>query len=566
MRRIEERVPGGTALLISAILVSAFAVWQPPLRDLAAHTFRAEYFEQHGYALWNNSWYGGHYMLTYSILFPPLSALLTPEWAGALSAIAAAYLFDRLVITRWGEQARWGSYWFASFGAVAMLANGWLAFALGVAFALAALRALQAEHGVLAAVTALACALSSPVAAIFLALVVTVGWLAEEERKNGAAALAVVLCAIVPLVALNLAFPEAGRFPFWFSAWWPLPLLCITALIAVKGIPGERQFRWVVGVYLAIGTLIWLTSNQIGGNFTRMGSLFGGPVLAAIVLSKRPQVPKVLVALALTVAFAWQVITPLPDTIQSLGDPSTERSYYKPLNEWLDAHGGRNSRTEIPFTFNHWETAYVTPRFPIARGWLRQLDTERNDVFYEGRLTDARYLAWLKEKGVRYVAASDAQLDYSSQIEDDLVRRRPSYLKLRAELPHWKVYEVRSKRLSWDRSTNPGSAPTTWCAPRHWSDGRLRPKAGRRLAFVPDAELVNLGPESFTLKANRPGSYTVKVWHSPYWSVESGQACVGRNGDWTLVRATRPGPIRVGMSFSLKRALDAARGRAACRS
>ena len=140
MRLLEERVPGGTALLISAIVTSAFAIWDPPLRDLAAHTFRAEYFEQHGFAIWNNSWYAGHYMLTYSILFPPLSALLSPQWTAVLSATASAYLFDRLVRTRWGEGARWGSYSVTLFGAVAMLANGWLAFALGVAFALAALR------------------------------------------------------------------------------------------------------------------------------------------------------------------------------------------------------------------------------------------------------------------------------------------------------------------------------------------------------------------------------------------------------------------------------------------
>jgi hypothetical protein len=532
MRRIEDRVPGGTALLISAIVTSAFAIWEPPLRDLAAHSFRAEYFEQHGFAAWNNTWYAGHYMLTYSILFPPLSALLTPEWVGALSAIASAWLFDRLVRERWGEDARWGSYWFALFGAVAMLANGWLAFALGVAFALATLRALQVGRPALAALVALACALSSPVAAIFLALVVAVGWLAGD-RKRALVAASVVACALVPVLALNLAFPEAGRFPYWFSAWWPLPLLCVTALIAVKGIPGERQFRFVVAVYLALGTLLWLFPNQIGGNFTRMGSLFGGPVLAAIVLSKRPRVPTVLVALALTVAFAWQVITPLPDTIQSLGDPSTKQSYYRPLNDWLAAHEGKRARIEIPFTFNHWETAYVTPKYQLARGWLRQLDTERNDLFYEGKLTDARYLAWLREKGIRYVAASDAQLDYSAQIEDDLIKRRPSYLKLRASLPHWKVYEITgAERLV----SGPG-----------------RPR------------LLSLDPQSFTLAVDRPGDYTVKLWHSPYWKVKSGQACAGRSGDWTLVRAARPGLIRVGMSFSLGQAWDAARGKSPCR-
>ncbi|MEX0992811.1 MAG: hypothetical protein WDZ37_02330 [Solirubrobacterales bacterium] len=529
MRRLEDRLPGATALLISAVATTAFALWNPPVRDLAAHTFRAEYFEQHGFAIWNGTWYAGHFMLTYSILFPPLSALFTPIWVGALSAIASAYLFDRLVHERWGEGARFGSYWFAALGSVAMLANGWLAFALGVAFALGALRAMQRHRWWLAALAALACALSSPVAALFLAIVVTAGW-AGGDRSRAVAAAAVVACSLLPIAVLGLAFPEGGRFPYWFSAWWPLPLLCMTALIAVRGIPGERQFRAVVIAYLAIGTLLYVVPTQIGGNVTRMGSLFGGPALAAIVVTKRPRAPKALVALALIVGLAWQVITPLPDTIQSLGDPSTKRSYYAPLNDWLASHGGTLSRTEIPFTFNHWESAYVTPRFQLARGWLRQLDTERNELFYEGRLTDARYLSWLREKGVRYVAASDSQLDYSAQIEDDLIRRQAPYLAPRAKLEHWTVYEVA------------GAQPLVTS-----DDG------GR-------ARLVELEPQSFTLVVARPGRFTVRAWHSPYWEIAKGSGCVGRQGDWVEVRADRAGPLRVESGFTAAGARRAVTG------
>ena len=115
----------------------------PPLRDLAAHTFRAEFFEDHGFAIWNNTWYGGHYMLSYSVLFPPLAALLSPVWAAAGAAVTSAWLFDRIVRARWGEAGAWAGLWFGVLGAVALLANGWLVFALGVAFGLGALRALQ---------------------------------------------------------------------------------------------------------------------------------------------------------------------------------------------------------------------------------------------------------------------------------------------------------------------------------------------------------------------------------------------------------------------------------------
>src|SRR4051812_4018777 len=168
------------ALALSAAFTGAFALWNPPLRDLAAHTFRADYFSHYGLALWNGSWYGGEYMLTYSILFPPLASLLSPEFAGVLSAIVCAYFFDRIVRDRWGPDARLASLWFAGLGSLALLANGWLPFALGAAFALGALRALQLRFYALAAVAAVASALASPVAALLLALVVCAGGLARR--------------------------------------------------------------------------------------------------------------------------------------------------------------------------------------------------------------------------------------------------------------------------------------------------------------------------------------------------------------------------------------------------
>src|SRR6185503_12746543 len=108
--------------------------------------------------------------------------LLSPIWAGALAATACAWLFDGLVRARWGERAAWAGLWFGALGAVALLANGWLVFALGAAFALAALRALQRAHPVVAGACAVAAALASPVAAAFLALVCAVGALYAARR------------------------------------------------------------------------------------------------------------------------------------------------------------------------------------------------------------------------------------------------------------------------------------------------------------------------------------------------------------------------------------------------
>jgi hypothetical protein len=506
-------------LLVAGVLTAAFALWNPPLRDLAAHTFRAEFFELHGFAIWNNTWYGGHYLPAYSVLFPPLAALLSPVWVGMLAAVASAHLFDGLVRDRWGEQARWAGLWFAALGTLALLANGWLVFALGTAFALGSLRALQVGRPAVAVAAAVGAALSSPVAAVFLALVAAVG-----VRRRG---LALALAALATLAVLGLLFPEGGEFPFWFSAWWPLALFCALALVATRD-SGEREVRTVVAVYLGLATVAWLVSTPVGGNMTRLGALFGGPVLLAIVLARAPRRLRAPVVVAALVAgLAWQVVSPVRQVTESLGDPATERSYYAPLNDWLAAHGAAHDRIEIPHTFNHWEAAYVAPGFALARGWLRQLDRERNRIFYDGREpTHARYLQWLHDNGIRWVAASDARLDYSAVDEDRLVRQEPPYLRLRARLAHWDVYEVIGP---------PG------------------------LVRGP-ARLTALEPESFALAFARPGRAEVRVRYTPYWSVETGTACVGAAGDWTVVRSDRPGNVRISTRFSADSAWRAAAG------
>jgi hypothetical protein len=504
--------------VVAAVVTGAFALWNPPLRDLAAHTFRAEYFEQNGFAIWNGTWYGGHYLPAYSMLFPPLAALLSPVWVATAAAVASAHFFDGLVRTRWGEQARWAGLWFASFGAVALLANGWLVFALGCAFALGSLRALQLGRDGLAIALAVGAALSSPVAAVFLTLVVVIGM-----RRGG---LAIAVGALVPLAVLGLMFPEGGEFPFWFSAWWPLALFCGLALLATRGIGSERDVRLVVAAYLGLATLAAVAPNPLGGNLTRLGSLFGGPVLLALVLARAPQRLRAPVVMAaLLVGLAWQVVTPLRQTSESLGDPSTERSYYEPVKEWLAARGAERDRIEIPHTFGHWETAYVSPGFSLARGWLRQLDVERNNLFYDGReLTHPRYRRWLHENGIRWVAASDARLDYSAADEDRLVRAQPPYLRLRGRLEHWDLYEVAD------------------------TPGLVRG----------EARLTALEPESLTLEVARAGTFEVKVRPSPYWRVERGTACVGEAGDWTRVRADRPGVVKLSMRVSASAAARAA--------
>jgi hypothetical protein len=516
------------AVALSAALTGVLLAWDPRVPDLAAHTFRSELFARHGFAIFNGSWYGGHYVLTQSALFPPLAALIGARLVAAAAVVWSVYLFDRLARTRWGDGAGMATLWYGA-GAVTMLASGRLSFALGVALALASLRALQVGRPWLGATGALGSALASPVAAVFLAGIIVVASLVERPRSLRSA-LGVSAAALLPVAVLNTVFAEQSQEPFSFSAWVALPLWCAAALYLSRGLTRERALRAVVAGYLLVGTLVWLVPNPLGGNVTRLGALFGGPVLAAVVPPRRLPLQRAILALAIAGSLWWQLQPAVRDVAEGTSDQAAHASYYRPLANWLHSHGGQRSRLEVPFTSGHWESAYLAPDFQLARGWLRQEDRARNVLFYRGKLTHAGYREWLRENAVRYVALPDAGVDYSARAERRLIVDGPSYLRLRAQLPHWRVYEVVRAR--------PLVEP-------------VGPAAGR---------LREIGPDSFVLTVRRPGTFVVRIRETPFWSLKSGVGCVGDGGPWTVVRADRPGTVKVSIAFSPRRAWRAATG------
>ena len=301
-------------MVAAALAALLYLVFEPSSADLAAQAFRSDLFSAHGFLIWNDYWYSGHYLPGYSLLFPPLGAAIGPRLVGAISAVAAAGLFGGLAAHRFGSQAWLAIAWFAV-ATGSLLIAGQLTFALGVAVGLGAILALQRERLKLAVVLGVLTACASPVAGLFLALA-GVAVALTGRRRDG---IALAAATLAPIAALALAFPTSGYFPFVATAFLPVPLLAAAALVLLPA--EERTLRVGVVLYAALCLALALVHTQVGANAARLGSLFGGPVLALGLAGRRPVA---LAILALPLLY-WQWAAPVRDLANAAGDPSVDQ-------------------------------------------------------------------------------------------------------------------------------------------------------------------------------------------------------------------------------------------------
>jgi hypothetical protein len=495
---------------ITLVLAACWLASGPATPDLAAQAHRVGVFAADGFAVWDNSWYGGHPLPGYSLIFPALGSALGARLVGALAAVGSAALFERLLPDH--RRYRLATSWFAV-GCVADLMIGRLTYALGVTAGLAAAVAITRRRPVLAAALGAVCAATSPVAGLFVALA-GIAFAVVGRRR---APLATSAAAGTVVIVLSRAFPEGGTQPFSASSFAVTAGVTLAAALAV----GDRRLRVPLLLYAAAVVVSFLVASPMGGNVVRLGTAFVAPALLLAGRRASRSRRAALVAI-LVVAAAWQWIDPFTQAAHGWGDPSARADYYRPLIRAVSAQGGPAGRVEVPFTRDHWETVFLARHFALARGWERQLDRRLNPLFYDKSLDPDAYHRWLRANAVRYVALPDVPMDGAGRAEAALVRSRPSFLVPVWRGPHWQLFRVR----------DPVPLAT---------------------GAVTDVQLDQTG---LRLTATRPGAIVARVRWSPYWTVVAGAGCVARHGDWTLVRAWRPGSLVLTVRFSVGRLLD----------
>ncbi|MET8123918.1 hypothetical protein [Micromonospora sp. NPDC005189] len=501
--------------------------------DLAAQVARADFFAAHGATPVDLRWYGGVQQFGYSLLSQPIMALLGVRVTGALALVASAAALAALLVRSPVPRPLLGSL----VGVVTLAGNlvsGRVTYALGVAFGLAALLALT--RGVppgarlwwrlgLAAGCALLASATSPVAGLFVGLAGT-ALLLSRRYADG---LALGVAAAVPLAATALFFGDGG----WMNISRTDTLRATLTSLVVAALVAYRPVRF--GALLAAAGVLAaaLVHTPVGLNATRLVTMFALPVLAAAAhppawLSERlarraarPTRARLVGGVSLTALLvavcAWQPPV-VPADLRSIGDPTSAPGYHAPLRAFL-AGQQLTGRVEVPPTRNYWEAARLG-EVPLARGWLRQADIDRNPLFFTTvpgaagtgvPLTPSTYRAWLAENAVQFVAVPDAPLSWVGRAEAELVEGGLPYLTPVWSGEHWRVWAV--------------ADPTP-------------------LVAAP-AELVRADGAAVTFRAPTAGPVAIRVRHSR-WLAASGGATVAADGDWTTVTVPRPGDYTLG--------------------
>ena len=498
---------------------AAALVWLgPPGADLAAHVYQRAMFIQHGFALWSNYWYAGHYSyVTYSLLYYPLAAVVGIKLLAVATSALAAAAFATLVRAEWPTAGPWPARTFA-FVAAASVLSGAFPYALGLAFGLLALRSARGHPLVFAIFLALTFA-ASPLAFGLIALLLIAAAVSSRPRLGTRGAIVLSLGGLGAV--LWRIFPDSGRFPFSLAELAASLAFCALGAVFTWRVPAARLLRSFFLVYAAACTAFFLIPTGIGENIVRLR--FVALPIAVLALSLRRWRPVLPAIITLVLATSWN-ITPLAFSYaHESADPSAVQAYWQPVTHFLQHHLDPSYRVEAVDTSGHWEAVYLPQAgIPIARGWFRQDDFPENALLYD-KLGPRAYLNWLHALGVRYVVLTDAPLDYSSRGEARLLRNGRSGLRVVRTFAHATVYSV--------------------------------PQARGIITGAPGARVTRFDASAIAVTVPRAGNYRVAVRYSPYWHAKD--ACLERLADGMLgLDVERAGRVKIDFAVTAGRALS----------
>jgi hypothetical protein len=496
-----RRSPGIIAAGALAVAFGTAYLLAPPMgRDFSAQLAHAELAESHWPELLDLRWYGGFNPLGYSVLSPPVMALLGVPLTTALAYVASVVLFAALLKNAEVPRPVAG----AITGALCLtgsLVVTRTTFALGLALGLGALLALTSGRLRVASGLSVLAPLASPVAGLFLG--VAGGALFLSGRRRAGVVLAV--SALVPTIVVGLAFGNGG-----YQTFAPKQaLVSLLVCLAVTGLCWRRPVvRWGGLLSAVLVVAAYLLPTPVGTTATRLPELFAAPIIVAVAT-----VP--LVAIIAATASAVLLLPPVSITeVRERGDPALSDEFYAPLLQELTARKAA-APTEVVPTRRRGEAAFVAPVVAIAKGWSRPGDTGRHAIFYNGTLNADTYRRWLDDNAISYVAISQGPYDWSAPDEVTLVRHGLPYLQAVWSNQNWTLYAVTNAKP----------------------------------IIAPPGRVVARDAVSLTVSLPDPGEYVVRLRWSRYLTASNG--CMRPTEDgWSMIVVEHPGTAKIDGSLA----------------
>lgn len=487
-------------MLVAAVLLLVLVAPHRSGTDLSAAVAHADFAARHPLTPVDLRWYGGTQQFGYSLWSQYVMAALGARLAGALAVLVSAAAVALLLHRAGVRRPALGS---AAAGACLALnlVSGRVTYALGLAVGLLALLALGASRRPVAAVLALLASAGSPVAGLFVG-VAGVALLLTGRRADG---LALAVPAAVPLLVVGGLFGQGGYNAMsGRDAWTALVLSLAVAAAAPRGVLRVGALLAAAGVLAA-----YAVHTPVGLNAVRLPVMFAVPLVLAVAPWRPLVLAPVLLGL-LAVRLPVQT-SDLRDADLAVNTPA----YFAPLVEELRRRAPTGRVEAVP-TVDYWEAVHVAAAVPLARGWLRQQDTLRNPLFFDGTLSPDSYRDWLRDTGVQYVAVPAGEIGFVGAAEAALVRGGLPYLSPVWSSRDWQLFAV-------------AGTPSL-------ADG---------------ATVLRSSATEVVLRVDVPGDVLVRVQPSR-WLTLSGPGCLEPDGRWVRLRAAAAGQFTVGSALQLR--------------
>lgn len=436
LTRIERRIPASVAAVaVTAVLLGAYLIWRPYSPDLSAQLARADVVKSAGYVFWWTGWFGGLSTPSYSVIVPAIMAAVGVRLTAVLAVAASVGAATRL--TKDTLRPRLGAVTL-SIASFADVLAGRVTFSVGFAIALWALVCIRDKRYAAAWVLTIVAFLATPLAALFLGIILVGLIISDRSRRTPATWLAGVLVFLAGTAAILL--PSPGQMTA--AAWSMLP--SAGGLLVVLFARPPQIVRTVAWITLALLPIFVVLPLAVGSNIDRFVWMAATPVVAAVGRFPTRRI--------FTIALLATTIYPMIDIAVQVrwpGGRSSTVAYYQPLVQELtrqqQAAGAAaiGERLEVVDTIDHGASFELSRMFSLARGWDRPADRGNNPLFYQpGALTPDTYRQWLDRLAVGWVAVPSGRHDFAARAEAELLAQPVPYLKLTWSSADWSLFRV----------------------------------------------------------------------------------------------------------------------------